>query len=201
MTLDFPLPFVPGAALFDCDGTLADTMPLHYAAWRKTLDPLGYAFAEETFYAWGGVTTVEIIERLNEQQRKTHAPSQVARAKEALYQTLIARVTPITVVISEVERLHGKCPLAVASGGMRHLIDETLATLGIAHYFDAIVTFEDVRRGKPEPDTFLLAAQQLGVAPTDCVVYEDAEPGLEAARRAGMRAIDVRPHIGRRGVP
>lgn len=193
--LDFPFDFVPGAAIFDCDGTLADTMPLHYRAWRAILDPLDCPFPEETFYDWGGVTSHEIVTRLNEIYGKTLDPVAVCHAKEADYQIRIPQVGPIVVIVAEVHRLHGKCPLAVASGGLRDLINQTLATLQLTGYFDAVVTAEDVTRGKPEPDTFLVAAQRLGVPAPECVVYEDSPSGLLAARRAGMRAVDVRPHL------
>lgn len=193
--LSLPYDFVPEGAIFDCDGTLADTMPLHYKAWCETLAPTGCPFPEETFYAWGGVTAWEIVARLNAQNGFTLDPETVAQAKEAAYGLLIPQVGPVAVIVAEMRRLHGRCPLAVASGGMRAVVIETLETLGLTAYFDAVVGAEDVARGKPEPDVFLLAAERIGVSPSACIVYEDSPTGLEAARRAGMRAVDVRPHL------
>ncbi|MDX1931970.1 MAG: HAD family phosphatase [Capsulimonadales bacterium] len=186
-----PLDFVPVAAIFDCDGTLADTMPLHYRAWRETLDPLGCPFPEEQFYAWGGVTAREIILRLNEQHEMRMDADRVSHEKEMNYRRLIPGVRGIEPVIAEARRLHGQCPLAVASGGMRPLVEETIRVLGLTELFPVVVGSGDVERGKPEPDVFLKAAERLGVEAAGCVVYEDAPAGLEAARRAGMRAVNV----------
>ena len=187
-----PLPFIPGAAIFDCDGTLADTMPLHYEAWRKTLDPLNAPFPEETFYAWGGVTAFEIIDRLNALHGLQIPSHETALQKEADYRELIFRARPIVPVVNEARRFRNAgIPLAVASGGIRAVVEETLRALGILDWFGAIATADDVENGKPAPDVFLLAASRLGVAPETCVVYEDAPAGLEAARRAGMGAVDI----------
>lgn len=193
--LPLPFDFVPGAAIFDCDGTLADTMPLHYQAWSASLVLHGVSFPEETFYEWGGVTTRDIVIRLNALHGSALDPDAFTHAKEEAYALLIPQVKVLAVIEAEVRRLHGKCPLVVASGGLRSIIERTLDTIGLRAYFDAVVTSEDVVRGKPEPDIFLAAAERAGVAAKDCVVYEDSPSGLEAARRAGMRAVDVRPHV------
>lgn len=192
-----PLEFTPGAILFDCDGTLADTMPLHYRAWRTTLDALGYpdVFPESQFYAWGGVTATEIIERLNAQHELTLPAAQLAHEKEMCYQTLLPEVTPISAVVAEARRFYGVCPLAVVSGGLKVLVEETLERLGIRELFPVVIGSGEVVHGKPAPDGMLLAATLLGVAPERCVVFEDAPAGLEAARRAGMQAVDVLRYI------
>ena len=193
MTL--PYDFVPAGAIFDCDGTLADTMPLHYRAWCDTLAPTGCPFPEETFYEWGGVTAEEIVERLNALHGLEMPAAPTAHDKEHRYRALIPQVGPVAAIVAEARRLHGRCPLAVASGGMRVMVEETLERLGIRELFDTIVAAEDVARGKPDPEPFLLAAERLGVPPGQCVVYEDSPAGIEAARRAGMRTVDVRPHL------
>jgi beta-phosphoglucomutase family hydrolase len=192
-----PIDFIPAGAIFDCDGTLADTMPLHYRAWRETLDgySLPHVFPESQFYAWGGVTAVEIMRRLNAQHGLTLSPEEVALQKEETYSHLIPQMKPIEKVLAEVRRLRGKCPLAVASGGMHVVVEETLHTLGIRDLFDAVATADDVSRGKPEPDVFLLAAERMGVPASECVVYEDAPAGLEAARRAGMKAVNILDYL------
>ncbi len=193
--LPLPLPFIPGAAIFDCDGTLADTMPLHYVAWRETLDALGCPFPEAQFYAWGGVTAFEIIRRLNEEHGLAMPVVETAHVKEARFAELIPQATVLAPVVAEAARFRGICPIAVSSGGLRVVVEETLRAIGILDWFPVITCADDVRHGKPEPDVFLLAAERLGVAPADCVVYEDAPAGLEAARRAGMRAVDVTPYV------
>jgi beta-phosphoglucomutase-like phosphatase (HAD superfamily) len=193
--LDMPVAVVPAGAIFDCDGTLADTMPLHYIAWREILDPLDCPFPEELFYAWGGVSALEIMERLNRQHGLSLPAAETAHAKEENYRRLIPQVKPIEKVVAEARRLYGQCPLSVASGGMDGVVEQTLNTLGIRDLFVTIITPEQVQYGKPAPDMCLLAAERMGVAPEGCVVYEDAPAGFEAAWAAGMRAVNILRHV------
>ena len=193
--VEMPLPFVPAGAIFDCDGTLADTMPLHYIAWRETLEPLGCPFPEDLFYAWGGVSALEIMHRLNRQHGLALPPEATAHAKEDNYRRLIPGVKPIEKVVAEARRLFELCPLAVGSGGMDGVVDETLRTLGIRDLFTTVITPEAVAHGKPAPDMFLLAAARMGVPSEGCVVFEDAPAGFEAAWSAGMRAVNVLRHL------
>ncbi len=190
-----PLEWIPGAAIFDCDGTLADTMPLHYRAWRAVLDPLGCPFPEEQFYAWGGVTAVEVIERLNREHRLTIPAHETAEIKAALFAEMLDGVGPIVPVVAEAQRLFGQCPLGVASGGITPLVERTLRIIGIRDLFGAVATVNDVKHGKPAPDMFLLVAEKLDVDPKTCVVYEDGPPGMEAAWAAGMQVVDVRKFL------
>lgn len=173
-------------------------MPLHYRAWRATLDKAGHPtlFPEAQFYAWAGVPAYEILARLAQEHRVSLALAELTHEKEMAYQKLIPELTPIEPVLAEVRRFHGVCPMGVVSGGMRSLVEETLEVLGIRECFGVVVGSGDVTRGKPEPDGMLLAAKTLGVEPTACVVYEDAAAGIEAARRAGMRAVDITRFIG-----
>jgi beta-phosphoglucomutase family hydrolase len=183
------------AAIFDCDGTLADTMPLHYRAWTETLQARDAALAEQLFYDLGGVPTVDIVRILNERFGYGLDPEEVAAAKEARYEDLLHHALPVERVCALVREYAGRYPMAVASGGLRRLVDQTIAALGLTDDFEAVCTAEDVERGKPEPDLFLLAARKLGAAPEDCVVFEDSDLGLEAARRAGMQWVDTRPWL------
>jgi beta-phosphoglucomutase family hydrolase len=183
------------AVIFDCDGTLADTMPLHYRAWHETLAEYGGEMSEALFYELGGVPTAEIVQILNARGETALPVEETAAAKEARYADLLPHAAPVEPVLQLVREYCGRYPLAVASGGIRLLVDRTLAALGISDCFQAILTAEDVARGKPEPDLFLLAAERLGVMPERCVVFEDSDLGLEAARRAGMAVVDVRPWV------
>jgi HAD superfamily hydrolase (TIGR01509 family) len=196
--ISMPLPFTPGGLIFDCDGTLADTMPLHYQAWRATLDRAGYptVFTNEQFYAWAGAPAYEILERLAEQHQVTLELTALTHEKERAYQKLIPQLTPIEPVLAEVRRFSGAVPMAVVSGGMRELVEETLDILGIRDRFEIIIGSGEVTKGKPDPEGMLLAARTLGVAPQSCVVYEDGAAGIEAARRAGMRVVDITKFIG-----
>jgi len=190
-----PLPRPFSALIFDCDGTLADTMPLHYAAWVQALHQRHGHLPEELFYALAGVPTVEIVRLINERFGYTLEPEETAAAKEALYEALLPQARPIPPVVALVHEYRGRLPLAVASGGLRRLVGLTLAGLGLTDAFQAVCTAEDVAHGKPAPDLFLFAAERLAVAPETCVVLEDSELGLEAAGRAGMQAVDIRPWL------
>jgi len=182
--------------IFDLDGTLADTMPWHYRAWVTIADRYGLTFPEDRFYSLGGVPTAKIAAQLLAAAGLDMDPVAVAKEKERAYLTSLAEganILPIEPVVEIARRHRAEGPIAVASGSLRHLIDRTLAQLGIADWFTAVVGAEDTTRHKPEPDVFLEAARRIGIAPADCTVYEDTDIGLEAARRAGMRGVDVRP--------
>ncbi len=184
--------------IFDCDGTLADTMPAHYKAWRAMLDPHGIPFPEPRFYAMGGMPTASIIRILaTEAGVIVNDVDAMVHQKEQAFLTYLNVLEPITPVVSIAEAHRGKLPLAVASGGYRDTITRTLDQLAIRDWFNAIVTAEDTPRHKPEPDVFLEAAKRLGVPAVECVVFEDTDIGLEAARRAGCFGVDVRPWVKR----
>ena len=178
--------------IFDCDGTLADTMPLHWIAWQAITAKHGLHFPEERFYSYGGVPTRDILKVLSDEQGIDLDPLAVSREKEEVYLPLMNRVTPIEVVVQVARENYGKVPMAVASGGMKPIIEQVLNHLGIRHLFHAVVTSEDVVRQKPAPDIFLEAARRIGVEPQFCRGYEDTDLGMRAIRDAGMEAIDVR---------
>ena len=182
--------------IFDCDGTLADTMPAHYRAWTAMLGRHGIPFTEERFYELGGVPTAQIIRILSAETGVpvAHVDAMVAE-KEAAFLANIHAIAPLEAVVAVAAAYRGRLPLAVASGGYRETITRTLDQLGIRGWFDALVTAEDTARHKPEPDVFLEAARRLGVPAAACVVFEDTDIGLEAARRAGMVGVDVRKGI------
>jgi beta-phosphoglucomutase family hydrolase len=182
----------PRGIIFDCDGTLADTMPLHWRAWQVIATRYGIALEEDRFYSLGGVPAREILKLLGEEQGLSFDPLAVAHEKEAIYQPLIAQVEPINVVVGVAREYYGKIPLAVASGGTKRNIEQVLTHLDILHLFQTIVTSEDVTRQKPAPDIFLEAARRLDVPPQFCRGYEDTDLGMQAIRAAGMEAVDVR---------
>lgn len=179
--------------VFDCDGTIADTMPLHYEAWVAALREHGCAFSEALFYELAGMPTARIIEMLNDRHGHAMPVQETADHKESLYQRLIPRVTPIEPVVALVKEFAGRLPMAVATGGTQAICRKTLGSLGLLEHFQHIVTADDVERGKPAPDIFREAARRLNVAAKDCYAFEDGELGLQAARAAGMTAIDIRP--------
>ncbi|MEX1040402.1 MAG: HAD-IA family hydrolase [Pirellulaceae bacterium] len=180
------------AIIFDCDGTLADTMPAHYVAWLKVTTQYGLRLDEDRFYSLGGRPSDKILEMLAEEQGIQIDAAAVAIEKEKAFIESMDMVEPIRPVTDVVHQYRGKIPLAVATGAMRWVMDRTLIQIGLEGMFDASVTAEDTYRHKPFPDVFLEAARLLGVEPSKCCVYEDADLGVEAAHQAGMRVIDVR---------
>ncbi|MDP9292557.1 MAG: HAD family phosphatase [Verrucomicrobiota bacterium] len=181
------------AYIFDCDGTLADTMPLHYKAWCAALREHEADFPEALFYEFGGMPTERIVELLNERHGYSLSPAETAQKKEVLFLAMLAEIDPIEPVVAIVREVSGRLPMAVASGGPRDVVTRTLDALGLLGKFAAIVCSEDYARGKPAPDPFLLAAQRLGVEPAKCLVFEDTLIGEQAARAAGMVSVLVPP--------
>jgi len=177
--------------IFDCDGTLADTMPLHFRAWTRAMEEFGGQFPEDLFYSWGGTPTHVIVAQLNKMFGTNLDVLQTVKVKEAYYLQMISEVKPITPVLEIARQMHGVIPMAIASGGQHELVDATVKALGIRDLFQAVVCAEDYEHGKPAPDPFLVAAKRLGVEPKDCLVFEDSPIGIEAAKAAGMRWVFV----------
>lgn len=181
------------ALIFDCDGTLTNSMPVHYHAWRLVLDPLGIEFTEEHFYGLAGVPGRRVLEHVAGDKFHHLEVESILQQREELFFDRVHEVQPITAVVEIVHQQHLNSPMAVASGSVRESVHRQLDALGIREMFGAIVAAEDTELHKPDPDVFLEAARRLDVRPEDCCVYEDSDLGIEAARRAGMSFIDVRP--------
>lgn len=182
----------PEGLIFDCDGTLVDTMPIHFKAWNITTKKYGLIFPEDRFYALGGVSPFEVLRILSSEQGIKINFEAVTREKESLYMQLISETKEIPEVMEIVRANYGKKPMAVASGGTSETVVGILNHCSIQQYFDIIVTSEDVENPKPAPDTFLEAARRMNVAPEKCQAYEDADMGIKAIIAAGMEAVDIR---------
>ena len=181
------------ALIFDLDGTLADTMPTHYEAWSATLARYDLQMSEDRFYALGGWPTIAVSELVaKESGRPPELARQMADEKESLFERSLHLILPVEPVLAVAREHRGKLAMAVATGATRHICEQILGHLGATDWFDASVSSEDVPTHKPEPDIFLEAARRLGIDPQHCCVYEDTDPGIEAARRAGMEYVDVR---------
>ena len=182
-----------GAYLFDCDGTVADSMPLHYLAWKKALEEWNCEFDEKLFYAWGGMPVSEIISTLNGRHGLSMLVETVSRRKEDLYFELLPQLKPVPEVLEHIEAEHGRTPLAVVSGSTRESVIASLVSLNLLDRFDTLVCAGEYQRSKPDPEAFLLAASRLGVVPENCLVFEDTEMGIQAARAAGMASVRILP--------
>ena len=190
MKLSIP-PYPFQAYLFDCDGTLADTMPLHFKAWTTALSKWSCPFDEKLFYEWGGVPVVRIIERLNEQHGLAMPVAEVMRVREEAYFEYLPWIRAVPGVLEHVIDGQGRIPMAVVSGSPTFSVRKTLEALKISHCFDALVCAEDYEHGKPDPQPFLTASRRLGVAPSECLVFEDTPAGVASAKAAGMHWVRV----------
>jgi len=188
--------------IFDCDGTLADSMPLHYLAWCESLaGKLGRPsteFSEELFYRCGGMPARHIVEMLNREHGYNLPPEKTAHDKELDFIQLLPNVGPIPEVVAILRSLAPPARVIVASGGLTGIVLDTLKNIGIAvgpnEIVQHVIGSDQIKRGKPHPDLFLHAAEVIGIPAARCLVFEDAEPGFRAAEAAGMAYIDVRPY-------
>lgn len=179
------------AYLFDCDGTIVDSMPLHYLAWKQALGEWGCEFPEDLFYAWGGKPVQEIISALNTMNNLQMPVEKLGEYKESLYFQQLPSLQAIPEVVEHIDAQYGKIPFAVVSGGRRNSVVNSLTIVGLIDKFPLIVGAGEYARSKPAPDPFLLAAEKLGVAPEHCLVFEDTELGIQAATAAGMASVLV----------
>jgi HAD superfamily hydrolase (TIGR01509 family) len=185
------MPF-PKAILWDMDGVLADTTPLHFATWEQILHEEGIAFDRQQFQKIYGLKNHDLIPFLAGKPMESHSIERIASRKElAFRQRLPGNLLPLPGVVDWLMRFQSwGCKQAVASSAPPENVEALVNELGIRTYFDSLVTPGELP-GKPDPAVFLLAASQLGVSPRKCLVIEDSIPGVEAARRAAMRCVAV----------
>lgn len=187
-----------GGLLFDCDGTLVDSMPLHYKAWSAVLLRHGLEFTETRFYEWAGMPIIAIIERLATEQGVTVDAVAIGAERDRYFHSLPeSELRPVQAVVDIARKYRGKVPMAVATGSTVVSASTSLRVIGVLDWFDEVISSQDVGAPKPAPDVFLVAAQRIGVAPAACVVFEDGDAGIQAAQAAGMPVVDVRPWLQR----
>jgi len=182
------------AVIFDCDGTVVDSMPAHFEAWCIALEQHGASgiFGEDVFYAMGGRPTTDIVEILNNEHNIFLDPMSVAAAKRKAFQESLHKVEIIDEVVEFAQQVKAQgTPTAIATGGTRLIIEQTLQAVGINHLFDEVITADDVVNGKPAPDIFFKCAEVLGASPSSCLVFEDAPAGMLGAQKAGMQTVIV----------
>ena len=180
-----------GAYLFDCDGTIVDSMPLHYQAWKKALAEWNCEFSEAQFYAWGGMPVAEVISTLNLERGLQMPVDQLEHRKESLYFELLPELKAVPEVLEHIEAQQGRIPFGVVSGSRRESVTASLNVLKLLDRFDTLVCAGEYTNSKPDPEAFLRAAANLGVAPGACLVFEDTEMGIQAAKAGGMAWVKV----------
>ncbi|GBQ23478.1 phosphatase/phosphohexomutase [Acetobacter estunensis NRIC 0472] len=188
------LPAGTQALIFDCDGTLVDSLPLYLEAWLDALKTKGgIEVAPEWFFSRRGYSEEMVLAALEKERGVALDHAAIKAATRAGVLARLPQVKANVPVVEIVREWAGRLPMAVASSGSRAVVEASLVAVGIRDVFEAVVTIDDVERPKPAPDLYLLAAQRLGVEPAHCVVFEDSAEGLDAALAAGMNARDVRP--------
>ncbi len=181
--------------IFDLDGTLVNTMPIHFEAWKKMARNYGFEFTREIFHHYAGIPTRTIISLLSEEMNLSIDPDEATEIKENAFLEHLDRVEPIEMVIDLLKENAGKRPVSVGTGSSRHMADKILHAAGLSDYFSVVVSADDVTEHKPAPETFLTCARHMQVPPEKCQVFEDGDQGLEAARKAGMIPTDIRPFL------
>lgn len=182
------------AFLFDFDGTVADSMPVHRAAWNVALAVYGLELTLEQHLQWAGRPTREIVRLLSEHHKKDLPLDEILKNKETHYMKELPNVKAVVPIFDIIKASVGQIPLAIVSGSRRKPVETTLEQLSMRNYFDLLVCAEDYKNGKPAPDCFLKAASLLKVEPADCLVFEDGILGMQAAHAAGMTCLKVAEH-------
>ena len=180
--------------IFDMDGTLVDTMPKHLSAWQKCSLEFNFSFDYSWFYNLGGMPSKKIVLKINEEQNTKLSPDEVVAFKMQEYAKIKEEITTIDATINLVKEFYQKKPLAIGTGAPRYLANEILKNTNLKHYFNAVITADDVKNHKPNPDTFLLAAKKINIDPIDCLVFEDTYSGLTAAKSAKMDCVLITNH-------
>lgn len=181
--------------IFDLDGTIANTMPNHFKAWRKAVAPYGIDFKKDLFLSLTGMSKKATILKLNELFGTSMKAEKVGPLKEAYFNELAHEISEIEVVTSVIKLYHKKLPMTVGTGSSTEGAKRTLSLINMYHFFDGVITSDDVKFGKPNPETFLKCAEIMKVNPADCLVFEDGELGIQAAKQIGMRVIDINKYF------
>jgi len=183
------------ALIFDLDGTISDSLPVHLATWNKIGSSIGFVFDERLVYELTGQPTIAFARRIIEENNLRISPGALVKLKQEAFWAAVHLIKPVDQVVKIVKSYYGKLPMSVGTGASRQSALLQLQELHLLPFFDFVVTADDVTHHKPEPETFLRCAELMKVLPSECQVFEDGILGMEAARSAGMMVTDVRPFI------
>ncbi len=191
-----PIPAGVKGLIFDLDGTLIDSMPLHYEAYNHCLEPWGVHYPKELFLSRGGIPTQDTLLLIEEENNIKDFDLELAlERKRTFVDTNLDKITLIEPVFDIVKSYYGKLPMAIGTGSNRATVTEMFEMFGLGEYIEHSVTATEVENYKPHPETFLKCAELIRVEPKDCVVFEDGAPGMKAARDAGMQLVDVTQYL------
>ncbi|RTZ17409.1 beta-phosphoglucomutase family hydrolase [Vibrio aquaticus] len=177
--------------IFDMDGTLIDTMPAHLEAWHQTAAHFEFPFSNDWLHSLGGMPSYKIAAEVNAKYGLSLDPYEVSRFKMATFAAIEQHGEVIPCSVNVLEHYYSKKKLAVGTGSQRDSAIRLLTKAGLIEKLDAIVTATDVTNHKPHPETFLQAADQVGLKPDQCVVFEDTKLGMQAAHAAEMDCVMV----------
>lgn len=180
--------------IFDCDGTLVDSMPLHFRAWTASFKHHNapWEWSEDNFYANAGIPDRDIVGLLNDRYQTNICADSIHDYKLQWYVERMSELKPVEAVAEQVLKCRAEgIPISIGTGSEISIVEPSLRFTGLWEHFDIIITPADVKRGKPAPDMFLLAAERMGVSPEKCLVFEDGKAGIDAATAAGMKSVFV----------
>ena len=194
--MQITIPSTTQALIFDLDGTLADTMPAHMKAWVRAANHFNAPMTEQLVQDWAGMASYKIVGMLNNKFGLSLDPKEVSEKKaELFFEIQGSGVKPIQPVYDIAEKYKDILPMGIGTGSRTPNAEKILDGLGIRSWFKSLVSADDVENHKPAPDTYLKCAEELGIAPKYCLVFEDADFGVDAAKSAGMEVIDIRNFI------
>ncbi|PIB33945.1 hypothetical protein BFP72_00100 [Reichenbachiella sp. 5M10] len=195
-SVTIPVPAEAKGLIFDLDGTVIDSMPLHYKAYNHSLEPWGVTYPHDVFLSRGGIPTQDTMHIISEENNIVDFDVALALQRKRTYvDANLDQITLIQPIMEIIKEYHGQVPMAVGTGSNRDTVERMFAMFGLGQYFEHVVTATDVSQFKPHPETFLKCAELIQIAPKDCVVFEDGKPGMVAAETAGMQVVDVTQYL------